>query len=107
MGVVNQLLPHHYGTLVIFYHNNAKSGLQAPMTVSKDLAEIIGTAKGEKISRPQVTKKLWAYLKDKKLQDPDNRQWFTPDETMAPVFGTEKIKCFSMAKYLKDHLTKE
>jgi len=85
----------------------AKSGLQAPMTVSKDLASIIGTAKGEKISRPQVTKKLWAYLKDKKLQDPDNRQWFTPDETMAPVFGTEKIKCFSMAKYLKDHLTKE
>jgi upstream activation factor subunit UAF30 len=76
------------------------------MTVSEDLAKIIGTGKGEKISRPQVTKKLWAYLKEKKLQDPENKQWFTPDKTMATVFGTDKIKCFSMAKYLKEHLTK-
>merc|ERR1712079_156849 len=44
-------------------------------------------------------------MKENKLQDPENKQWFTPDETMAPIFGTEKIKCFSMAKYLKEHLT--
>ena len=54
----------------------------------------------------QVTKKLWAYLKANNLQDPENKQFFTPDETMEPVFGSEKIKCFSMSKYLKDHLTK-
>ena len=38
-------------------------------------------------------------------QDPDNKQWFTPDKLMAPVFGTEKIKAFGMAKYLKEHLS--
>merc|ERR1711909_207678 len=85
---------------------NKKTGLMAPMDVSTELAKIIGTAKGEQVSRPQVTKLLWAYLKDKKLQDPENKQWFTPDKTMAPIFGTEKIRCFSMAKYLKEHLIK-
>jgi len=39
------------------------------------------------------------------LQDPANKQWFTPDKKMAPVFGEEKIKAFGMAKYLKEHLS--
>jgi len=38
-------------------------------------------------------------------EDPENKQWFTPDKLMAPVFGTEKIKAFGMAKYLKEHLS--
>merc|ERR1712073_81005 len=83
-----------------------KTGLQAELNVSADLAAIIGTKKGEKISRPQVTKRLWAYLKEHNLQDSENRQYFTPDETMAKVFGSEKIKCFSMSKSLTDPLTK-
>merc|ERR1712058_209746 len=52
---------------------------------SEGLAKIIGTKKGEKISRPQVIKRLWAYLKDKNLQDPENKQFFTPDSTMSPI----------------------
>merc|ERR1712059_130130 len=80
------------------------TGLQAPLDVSKDLCKIIGTKEGEQVSRPQVVKKLWAYLKEKNLQDPENKQWFTPDKTMQPIFGKEKIKCFSMSKYLKEHL---
>ena len=50
-------------------------------------------------------KRLWAYLKEKKLQDPANKQFFTPDKAMVPIFGKEKIKAFGMAKYLKEHLT--
>ena len=49
-------------------------------------------------------KRVWAYLKRKNLQDPQDKQWFTPDETMAPVFGEERIKGFGMVKYLKEHL---
>merc|ERR1711973_338451 len=82
-----------------------KTGIQMELNVSTQLAKIIGTKKGEKISRPQCVKRLWAYLKEKELQDPENKQWFTPDDTMAPIFGEKKIKCFSMSKYLKEHLT--
>jgi len=84
-----------------------KTGINAELNVSEGLAKIIGTKKGEKISRPQVVKRLWAYLKEKNLQDPENKQFFTPDSTMAPIFGTERIKCFSMSKYLKEHLTND
>ena len=82
-----------------------KTGINMELNVSKELAAIIGTAKGEKISRPQVVKKLWAYLKENNLQDPENKQFFTPDAKMEPVFGSERIKAFSMSKYLKEHLT--
>merc|ERR1712243_158291 len=80
------------------------TGINAELNVSEGLAKIIGTKKGEKISRPQVIKRLWAYLKDKNLQDPENKQFFTPDSTMSPIFGTERIKCFSMSKYLRSTL---
>jgi upstream activation factor subunit UAF30 len=83
----------------------AKKNLGTPLKISSELANIIGTEENQLVSRPQVTKKLWAYIKEKNLQDPRNRKWFTPDDKMAVIFGTEKIKCFSMAKYLEQHFS--
>ena len=82
-----------------------KTGINMELNVSNKLAAIIGTKSGEKISRPQVVKRLWAYLKEHNLQDPENKQFFTPDAKMEPVFGNERMKAFSMSKYLKEHLT--
>jgi len=39
------------------------------------------------------------------LQDPENKQYFVPDEKMIPIFGKEKVRAFGMAKFLKTHLT--
>ena len=61
--------------------------------------------KDEKLSRAQVVKRLWAYLKEKNLQDPENKQFFTPDQKMKPIFGEEKIRAFGMTKFLKTHLS--
>ena len=81
------------------------SGLTKPLNLSDELGDLLGTKKGEKLSRPEVVKKLWAYIKDKKLQDPENKQFFTPDKKMEPIFGKEKIRAFGMAKFLKTHLS--
>jgi upstream activation factor subunit UAF30 len=83
----------------------AQKNMQTPLKISSELANIIGTEENQLVSRPQVTKKLWAYIKEKNLQDPRNGQWFTPDDKMAVIFGPEKIKCFSMAKYLERHFS--
>jgi len=80
-------------------------GLTKPMTLSAELAAIVAKEKGEKLSRSEIIKRLWAYLKENNLQDPENKQFFTPDELMEPVFGSEKIRAFSMSKYLKEHLS--
>ena len=38
-------------------------------------------------------------------QDPENKQYFTPDKKMAKVFGADKIRGFGMAKFLSPHLS--
>ena len=47
------------------------SGLTKPLNLSPELADLIGAKKGEKLSRPEVVKRIWAYLKEKKLQVSD------------------------------------
>lgn len=81
------------------------SGLTKPLTLSNDLGDLIGAKKGEKLSRPEVVKRLWAYIKEHKLQDPENKQFFKPDRKMAKVFGEDKMRGFGMAKYLSKHLS--
>ena len=78
------------------------AGLTKPMKLSADLADIVGK---KEASRAECVKLLWAYLKKHNLQDPENKQFFTPDEKMQPIFGEERIRAFGMAKYLKKHLT--
>jgi len=69
------------------------SGLTKPLKLSKDLKDLLGVEE-EEMSRPQVVKHLWAYLKENKLQDPENKQWFTPDKKMEAIFGKERQKAF-------------
>merc|ERR1712212_590487 len=64
-----------------------KSGITKPMKLSSDLAAVVGQ---KQASRAECIKQLWAYLKKNNLQDPDNKQFFTPDKKMAKIFGTEK-----------------
>merc|ERR1712156_401917 len=70
--------------------------------LSKDLSAIIGL---KEASRSEIVKELWAYLKKNNLQDPEAKQWFTPDKKMAKVFGNEKIKGFAMTKFINSHLS--
>merc|ERR1711956_211138 len=58
------------------------SGLTKPMKLSADLADIVGK---KEASRAECIKELWAYLKKNNLQDPANKQFFTPDKKMAKV----------------------
>merc|ERR1712029_300946 len=77
-------------------------GLTKPMQVSDDLAAIIGV---EEASRAECVKHLWAYLKENNLQCEDNKQFFLPDKKMAKIFGNDKLRAFSMSKFLGAHLT--
>merc|ERR1712203_870366 len=61
-------------------------GLTKPMKLSADLAAIVGK---DEASRAECIKLLWAYLKKNNLQDPENKQYFTPDKKMAKVFGSD------------------
>jgi hypothetical protein len=55
-------------------------GLTKPMKLSAELAEVVGK---KEASRAECIKQLWAYLKKNNLQDPENKQYFTPDKKLA------------------------
>ena len=78
------------------------TGIRKPMKVSKDLAAIIET---DISSRTKCVKKLWVYIKSNKLQDPRDGRYVFPDEKMAIVFGSDRLRGFSLTKYLGKHLT--
>ena len=80
-------------------------GIHAPLEISPALAKIIGTEKGEKLTRGQVVKKLYAYIKEEGLQDAEYKMYFRPDKTMKPVFGEDTLRMCHMMKHLKEHLT--
>ena len=44
-------------------------------------------------------------MRKNNLQDPQDKEYFIPDEKMAKVFGTEKVRVFGSFKYLFAHLT--
>lgn len=79
------------------------SAFMKPMKLSAELAEVVG--KGP-LPRTEVTKQIWAYIKKKNLQDPNNKRNIIPDEKLAKVFGGKKaINMFDMTKKVNQHLS--
>src|SRR4051812_23615429 len=72
------------------------------MTPSAQLGMVVGTTP---IPRTEVTKKLWAYIKRKGLQDAKNRRQINADENLKPVFGGKSnVSMFEMTKLVNKHL---
>ena len=81
----------------------APSKFMAPLKVSKELAAVVGNGP---MPRTEVTKKLWVYIKRKKLQDPKNRRNINPDAVLSKVFGSKKaVNMFKMTKLVSKHLS--
>ena len=78
-----------------------KSAFMKPMQPPDSLAKITG---GEPLPRTEVTKKLWAYIKQHKLQNPKNKRQILADEKLQPVFGAKKLDMFQMTKAVNKHL---
>ena len=72
------------------------------MNPSPQLGAVVGTAP---LPRTEVTKKLWAYIKRKGLQDAKNRRNINADENLKPIFGGKsQVSMFEMTKLVNKHL---
>lgn len=78
------------------------AGLMAPLTVSDELAKVIGN---EPTPRTQIIKKIWDYIKQNDLQDKENRRMINADEKLKVVFdGKDQISMFELAKVVNNHV---
>ena len=72
------------------------------MNPSPQLSTVVGSAP---LPRTEVTKKLWAYIKRKGLQDAKNRRQINADENLKPIFcGKSSVSMFEMTKLVNKHL---
>lgn len=76
--------------------------LTKPVTPSADLAKVVGASP---LTRSDVTKKLWDYIKAKGLQDKANKRMINADDVLRPIFaGKAQVSMFDMAKLVNQHL---
>lgn len=73
---------------------------QPAYTLSKELQAIVDA---KQLSRPEVTKKVWDYIKANKLQDPKNKRRIVPDAKLAKVIGKTPIDMMQLSKALNKH----
>lgn len=70
--------------------------------VSAELAEVVGT--GE-LTRGEVTKEIWVYIKANNLQDPNDKRMIVPDEKLTKIFGSsEPVSMFKMTGLITKHI---
>jgi upstream activation factor subunit UAF30 len=80
----------------------ASAAFMKAMNPSAALGAVIGN---KPLPRTQVAKKLWAYIKRKKLQDRKNRRMINADAALKAVFGGKTtVSMFEMTKLVSKHL---
>lgn len=81
---------------------NPNSPFMAPLILSEPLSILLGETM---LSRPETVKRIWAYVKERNLQDPEDKRYIICDDSMKPIFGN-KIHMFTMNKVLAQNMYK-
>jgi len=63
-----------------------------PLALSQPLADLVGE---QQMSRPQVVKKIWEYVKERNLQNPDDKRQIRCDEKLQAVFKQDSVHMVS------------
>ena len=73
-----------------------------PVQPDAILGAVIGTTP---MPRTQVTKKIWAYIKRRGLQDKKKRTMINADDKLKAVFrGKKQVSMFEMTKLVSKHM---
>ena len=77
------------------------SGFMKALKPSAQLAAVIGS---DAVPRTEVTKRLWAYIKEHKLQNPQNKRNILCDDKLRAVMGKDEVTMFEMTGLVGKHL---
>jgi upstream activation factor subunit UAF30 len=51
-----------------------------------------------------MVSRVWDYIKQHNLQNPQNRREILADDKLKPIFAKDKVMMFEMNRYLAQHL---
>lgn len=81
----------------------ANPALLKPMNLTSELEAVVG--KGP-MTRGEVVKKIWEYIKKNDLQNPKNKRNILADDKLKPLFGGKgEVTMFEMTKLVSAHLS--
>ncbi|MEI7864687.1 MAG: SWIB/MDM2 domain-containing protein [Chthoniobacterales bacterium] len=87
---------------VVKKKRKANPALMKPVQPSAALSAVVGS---KPLSRGQLTKKLWDYIKKNGLQDKVKRTMIHADDNLKPIFGGKKVvSMFEMTKLVSKHV---
>jgi len=82
-----------------------KKRVMPPSKLTHELADVVG---GNSLTRGDVMKKVWDYIRAHSLQDSVNKRLIRPDAKLGKVLGsTEPVDMFKMTGLLSKHISKE
>lgn len=80
------------------------TAFNAEHVLLEQLQAVVG---GSRMSRPQVVKQMWVYIKEHDLQDQSDKRKVKCDEKLQALFRKNVVGMFEMNKLLGNHLYKD
>jgi upstream activation factor subunit UAF30 len=81
----------------------AAGALAKPVRPDEALAAVVGA---DPLSRTELTKKVWEYIREHKLQDAQDRRRIRADDRLrAGLDGQDSVTMFELTKFVNRHLT--
>jgi len=80
----------------------AAGALAKPVQPDGVLAAVVGS---DPLPRTELTKKLWEYIREHKLQDAQDRRRIRADDRLRAVLdGQDSVTMFELTKFVNRHL---
>jgi upstream activation factor subunit UAF30 len=78
-----------------------RGGIAQQVQPDEQLAAVVGN---EPLTRAELTKKIWDYVKSNDLQDAKDRRAINADAKLRPIFGKDQVSMFEMTKLVNQHV---
>ena len=85
------------------------SGFVKPCPISEQLASFLGKPLGTAMARTEVTKEINAYIREHKLQDPNNGRHILPNTALKKLLNLAKsddLTYFNLQRFMSPHFAK-
>lgn len=85
---------------------NSANGFAKPTKISDEMCDFLGVAKGTEMSRTDVTRRITAYIREHKLQKPENKRLINPDAKLKKILNPaagEDVTYFNIQRLIKGH----
>lgn len=79
----------------------ARGGLAKTVQPDETLSAIVGSTP---LTRADLTKKIWDYIKKNNLQDTKDRRAINADDKLRGIFKKDQVSMFEMTKLVNNHV---